>query len=294
MNKRFHFLSKLSILYYLSILLIFTLLFNACNQKNETPNKNDSTFDNIIKNKEIRCGYVIYPPGCIKDPNTGKLTGIFIDALNEAGKNLGIKISWVEEVGWGSMIEGLNTHRYDIIGSPVWANATRAKVADFTIPLFYSGIGVIVRKNDNRFNNLSNINNKNIKIATIDGEMSDIIANSQFPLAQKVSLPQLSDVSQVLLNVAEGKADVAFVEPYFLNEYLKNNSDNLKNIAIQNPIRVFPNTMMIRQGDFKLKAMLNTALRELINNGFIDRLIDKYQSRPNELYKVALPYQAEK
>ena len=49
------------------------------------------------------------------------------------------------------MIEGLRADRYDLIGSQVWANSSRAKQADFTVPLFYSGIGIYVRADDSRF-----------------------------------------------------------------------------------------------------------------------------------------------
>jgi len=253
--------------------------------------KQESLYDRVIKSGTIRCGYVIYPPGSIKDPNTGKLSGIFVEALESAAQNLGLKVEWKEEVGWGSMIEGLQTDRYDMICSPVWANTTRGKLVDFSVPLFFSGIGVYARQDDNRFSSdLKAINSETIKIATIDGEMSDIIARSQFPKAQRVSLPQLSDVSQVLLNVAQKRADVTFVEPYFGYQYLRNNPGTVKNFTPQKPVRVFGNTMMFKRGQTEFKSMLDIALLELINSGFVDELLDKYETFPGAFYRDAHPY----
>jgi len=255
--------------------------------------KTETLYERVIKAGKIRCGYVIYPPGSIKDPNTGKLSGIFVESLEAAAQNLGLKIEWKEEVGWGSMIEGLETDRYDMICSPVWANTTRGKLVDFSIPLFYSGIGIYVRQDENRFTGtLKAINSEAVKIATIDGEMSDIIARSQFPKAQRVSLPQLSDVSQILLNVAQRRADVTFAEPYFGYQFLKNNPGTVKNLAIQKPVRVFGNTMMFKRGQVEFKAMLDTALQELLNSGFVDELLDKYETFPGAFYRGAYPYRA--
>ena len=120
------------------------------------------------------------------------------------------------------MIEGLNTGRYDLVPCALWPTTARARYATFSQPLFYSGVGVYVRADDNRFaGNLSRINDPSVKIATIDGEMAAAIAKTDFPRATEVALPQLSEIATMLLNVKEGKADVTFVEKYFAYEFMK-------------------------------------------------------------------------
>lgn len=254
-----------------------------------------SAYDRILQQGTIRCGYVQYPPGCIKNPNTGQLTGVFVEALEEAGKNMGLKVEWAEEVGWGSMIEGLKADRYDLIGSQVWANSTRGKLVDFTVPLFFSGIGVYVRADDVRFDyDLSKINALDVRIATIDGEMSDIISKQDYPKAKTVSHPQLSDNSQILLDLVNNKADVTFVEPYVAELFLKNNPATVRNLATDRPIRIFPNSMMMRKGETQLKTMLDTALSELLNTGFVDQLMRKHVPQVGLFYPVAYPYRVER
>jgi len=251
----------------------------------------------LIQNRgTIRCGYVSNPPSCIINPNTGQVSGIFVEAFEAAAKNLGLKVEWTEEVGFGSMIEGLRNKRYDAVPCAIWPTAARAREADFTDPLFYSPVGVYVRKGDTRFlNNLSLINSADVKIATIDGEMAAVIARADFPSAERVELPQLSEISTMLLNVKEGKADVTFVELYFAEQFLKNNPGSIENIASNRPLRVFPNTVMLRSDQAALKAMLNTALRELVNLGTVDRLLTKYEPAPGTFYRIERAYrQSEK
>ena len=139
-------------------------------------------------------------------------------------------------------------------------------------------------------NNLKAINSETVTIATIDGEMAEAIARSDFPKAKTLELPQLSDIASMLLNVKSRKADVAFVELYFAHEFLKNNPGSIKNITPDKPIRVFPNTVLLPQNEFKLKSLLNTALEELINLGVINKLIDKYEPAPGTFYRAKASY----
>jgi polar amino acid transport system substrate-binding protein len=272
------------------LIVVVNLMLN-----DDSPNNNieatQTLQDKVLERGIIRAGYVVYPPGSIKDPNTGELSGIFIDAVEEAAMGLGLEVDWVEEVGWGTMIEGLVTNRYDIIGSPVWPTSSRAREADFTIPLTYSAVGVYVRSDDNRFNNnLNAINSPNVKIATIDGEMSSILADTKFPQADTFSLPQLSSVAEMLLNVRQRKADVAFIEAYFGDQFLLNNPGTVKNIATDKPIRIVGNTLVVKKGELDLVSMLNTALTELLNNGRIDELVEEYKV-PQSFYPVAQPFE---
>jgi ABC-type amino acid transport substrate-binding protein len=247
----------------------------------------------VLERGEIRVGYVVYPPGLIKDPNTGQLSGIFYDTLEAAGKNLGLKINWVEEAGWSTMIEGLDAGRYDMIGSPVWPNSTRAKSVDFSLPLSYSTVSAYVKTGDIRFKEIKDADRESITIATIDGEMSSFIAKETFPKAKTISLPQDTQVSQLLLDVTAGKADITFVETAIAEEFLTKNPGSIINITPTNPLRSFGNTMLVPKGEVEFQSTLNSALEELHNNGTTDVLISKYETYPNSFKRVAKPFEAQ-
>jgi polar amino acid transport system substrate-binding protein len=275
--------------------LIFFLLisfFSSCSNEIKNDKKSINLYQKVLSSNVIKCGYITTPLYCIKDPNSGKIYGIFPEILDKASENLGLKIEWTEEVGWGTMIEGLLNNRYDIIGSAVLATTNRGKQADFSIPLLYGGLGVFVRENDNRFNSdLNLINNGNIRVATIDGEISEIVAKDEFPNSKFVSNPQLTDWSKLFLDIVSNKADVVVVEPFIAKLFLKNSPNTIKNISENKPIRVFPLCMMFNKGQEEFKSMLNVALLELINSGYVDKIIDKYEKdTPGVLYRVNYPY----
>ena len=279
------------------LIALSTLLVTACTQSSiQRTGTTDSVYDRVMQSGKIRCGYVVYNPGCLKDPNTGKLSGIGIDTIEMVAKNLGLKVEWTEEVGWGSMLEGLQNNRYDMIATPIWTNSNRARLVDFSKPIYYSPINVWVRPGDKRFSgvNLISLNSPDRVIATVDGETAEVIANEDFPQARKLSLPQLSGVEQVLLNVSSGKDDASFEEPAVAKQFLQHNPGAIEVLPMDRPIRVFPNCWMFRRGQLEFKDMIDTALSQLINSGAVDKTIQKYEKFPGTLYRVALPYQPPK
>ena len=257
------------------------------------PKGDSNLYDRVMKSGKIRSAYGVYAPGCIKDLNTGKLSGIGVEALELVAKKLGLSIDWTEEVSWGSMIEGLQTGRYDIIVTPIWTQASRARLAGFSRPLYFSPLFAYVKFGDKRLNanNLASINSPRFTIATLDGATAQSITNEDFPRARQVSLPQQTDVSQLLLTVSTGKADLTFTEPADAIRFLKYNPASLQQVPTPRPVRVFPNCWMFARGQYEFKMMLDTVLDEIINSGAMEKIIRKYEPVPNSLYRVALPYQ---
>jgi polar amino acid transport system substrate-binding protein len=270
---------------------VITLIISFVGVRLFVPNsatKSGDLAQKVLANKEIRVGYIAYPPGLIKDPNTGQLSGIFYDALNEAGKKLGVKVTWAGETTWGTMLEDVNSGKFDMIGSPVWQSAARGTQVDFSRPLMYSVIAIFARPNDHRFDNSYDaINSPDVTISIIDGELAQSIAKEKFPKAKVLSLPQTADVSQNYLNVASGKADVVIEEIPTANDYLRNNPGSIRNVQPSNPLTINGNTMLIPQNQMAFKEMLNTALGEELNSGYIDTLIKKYETSKNSFYPPA-------
>jgi ABC-type amino acid transport substrate-binding protein len=282
-------MKQLKILTLLFIVLIFITACNTGNNNTETK-KELTKYEKILKAGKIRVGYVNYPPSFIVNPD-GSFSGIFFETMEEIGKNLGIKVDYAEEETWDGMIESIKTGRVDMVCTGIWPTTERGKFVDFATPLFYSVVKAYTYGGNNKFdNNLSKINSPNVTIATIDGEMSSIIADMDFPKAKRDMITQLTGVSQVLMEIKTKKADVAFVEPAIALEFAAKNPNTIKEVKGVKPLRVFPNSMMLPKREEDLKSTINIATQELINNGFVDKVIHKYEKFPNSYYSVQLPY----
>ncbi len=252
----------------------------------------ESTYQRVVRTGEIRCAYAPYAPALMKDPNTGAFSGIFYEIMTEVGHRLNVKINWVEEVGYGVIPEGFVTDRYDAFCNTVWPTAERSRGGAFTIPLYYSGADVFVRVDDHRFDNdLSKLDDPSIRFAGKDGDVSSAFAKSSFPKATITSIEALDDTTQLLEDIVHNKADAVINEPTLLFLYLEKNPNTLRDLTFGHPIRVSPNTIMIKPDQYQFKVMMDTALQELINDGFVEKILTKYD-KYHVFLRVAKPYVA--
>jgi ABC-type amino acid transport substrate-binding protein len=256
------------------------------------PQLTTPVLERVLKTSTIRASYAVAAPLRMKDPNTGQLSGVGVDILNEVGRRLGLKVAWVEETGWGALFEGLNSDRYDIFGAGVWRNGSRGRAAFFTEPILYNVIKVWGHPGEKRFPSLQSINAANVRIATQDGGMDSLIATSDFPRASQISVPQISNYSEVLLNVTTGKADITLGDPTLVGAFLATNPGTLVELFPNQPLRVFPVCFPIKMGAADFKSMIDSALIEMQGDGAIDKILTKYEKHSGDFYRVQVPYQA--
>ena len=276
-----------------SLLIICCVLVASCNWgTGDGTAARESAYARVMRTGQLRVGYISYPPSFQKDPNSGEYSGIFHEVLQEAAREMGVKVDYVEEVAWGTMIESVESGRVDLVCTGIWPTGARARRAEFSNPIYFSAIKAYVRADDARFDGrIGAIDDSQVRIATIDGEMTSVIARSSYPRAATVSYPQTADISQMLLEVVSNKADVTFVETAVGEAFAAKNPGKIRAVASVAPVRVFPNVMMVAKGEFELLSLLNVTLGQLANDGSTDRAISRYETHPGSFRRVSLPYQ---
>lgn len=236
-----------------------------------------STLERVLKTGTIRCGYFTWPPYITKDPNTGKLSGINYDIMEAIGKNLGLKIDWVAEVGVGDVVASLNTNKFDVMCATVWPSPGRTQNLTLSLPTFYDEVHAFVRADDKRFDgDLSKADKKEIKVSGIDGDYSQDLAKEKLPNATQAMLAQTASGSEILLQVASKKADIAFTDAAMVDEFMKNSPGTLREVAGIGPVRYYGETIAVKRGEFQLKNMIDTSIMQLTNDGVISGFTKKY------------------
>jgi len=270
-----------------SLLLAFSLGKNV--PAREVP---ANLYSQIQSHGVIRAAYAVGAPLFIVDPNTGNKSGIFYDIVNEAAARLGLKVNWNEEVGYGQMIEGLQAGRYDLVGSGIWINADRARSADFTIPLYYDAVYAYAKVGDERFGpHLEQLNSSTYRISTMDGELGATIAQTDFPKAQTLQLPQSADFTQMILNVVNKKADITFLSSAAARAYQAANPGQIVAVDPTSPLRIFPNAIMLPQGQYELRQALDNTLEGMLDDGTINKILARYEKMPGSFLRIAPPYE---
>ena len=287
-------MSKLS-QFFLTLVMAVAVAWGAVHfypgHQTETAAK-EPVYARVMRTGILRCGYLIYPPETIKDPNTGKLSGFIVEITEEAARQLGWKVEWTAEVGFQDMFEGLKTGRYDALCVGIYEKPDRAKQAMFTIPIDYGVTYTVVRADDTRFDaSLDLINDPKIKIAQIDGEISQVIAHEVFPKAEPYALSSLSDISLIAEAVADRKADIGFMTIANARTYMEHNPGKLK-VLRKIPSRVYPSGLMaLPNGEYGLKYLIDATTRDLLESHFVERTIRKYEPKLETYLMLAKPYE---
>ncbi|MDX2028323.1 MAG: transporter substrate-binding domain-containing protein [Alphaproteobacteria bacterium] len=252
----------------------------------------ENTYDRVMRTQTLRCGYAVWTPFLLKDPNTGKLSGLFYDYTQALGEILGLKIEWTEEVSWGEFPAALDAGRIDAMCGGAYPNAARARVIDFVRPILYQPIYVYARAGDTRFDhNHSIINDASITLTAVEGSMVGRVAVTDFPKAKAIMLPELTSLAETFVNVASRKADVTVSNSATAEEYMANNPGKMRRVAGK-PLHLAWNSIAIPGGQYRFRQMLDIATEELIANGQIETIIAKHEKFPDTLLRPALPYRS--
>jgi ABC-type amino acid transport substrate-binding protein len=256
----------------------------------------ESVYDRVMRTGTIRCGYGVWAPALIKDPNTGQISGTFHDYVEAMGKALNLKIEWTEEVAWGDYIAGLTNDRFDAYCTEVALNAERARQVDFLTPIMYLAGEIYVKAGDTRFDgHPEKLNSPDIKLTTVEGDVYAKISNREFPLAKKLELPQLATTADIFSSVADGKADALITQSDSGADFMKNNPGKIRKVKLDGgPFRASPVSISIKGGEYRFQRMLDIATVEMLSNGTIKSILDKYDPNRTGAIDTAATYKVAK
>ncbi len=265
----------------LVVAILFSSLLTATlirGDAGNSPKLSESAYQRILRTGTIRCGYWAWPPFLVVDPNTKNMIGPTYDYMQAVGKTLGLKIEWVMEIGVGELVAALDSNRFDVMCMTVWPEEARLKNTLISKPVFYSAVYPTVRANDNRFDNdLDTLSKPSVHVAVIDADTSLSIAQNKLPNAKLVSLPQMSDSSQLMQSLIANKADVTFLDEGVVYDFNKTNNSKLKLITAFGPAKVFPEVFMVKRGEMELKTLLDAAIDTLESDSYAAKILKPYR-----------------
>jgi ABC-type amino acid transport substrate-binding protein len=226
----------------------------------------------------IRCGYISYPPYLIKDANTGAMSGLSYEYMVALAREMGVKVEWAEEVGWGNFYEGLDTNRYDMFCVPVWQSGQRASIALLSRTVYFNSLYAFARADDNRFDSgFEAVNHETVSVTAVDSDITMAIANQKFPNARKLAVPQNADGAAMITNVATRKADILLDNYDNVIRYNQNAQVKLKAIADGKPVRLFGNVYALKKGELQFKAALDASIETINTDGTASAILSKYK-----------------
>ena len=263
-----------------TIIMSCTLIFLGGCERGSHSNAQYShhpVLDHIKETQTLRCGYATWAPLFTVDANTKQMSGLFYDVVEEAAKRLNIKVKWTEEVGWGTAAESVKNGRIDAVCSGFWINSTRAQFVDFSTPIIYSVAYVWVRSDANYpAKSMEELNTPSFSFGYLDGSADVKITQARFPKAKGYSMPELTPLPDVLAGLAAKKYDALGYDDATMSDYLKTHPGVFKKLFPDQSLAIYPTVLMLPAGEVQLKAMIDNTLREMLYDGTMANIVNKY------------------
>lgn len=247
-----------------------------------------SAYDQVIAKNEIVCGVIPWAPYREYDVKTGEWKGFSIDIYRKAFSTLDMKVTFKELV-LGNQLQDLNSGRVDAICDDGPWTMSAGKFIEYSDPVYFSVVYPYVRKDESRFKSRADLNSKNVRFTGVDGDLSSDLVHRLFPGASFSSMPGNTDVSQLFLNVATKKADVAIVDPAAFEAYEKANPGQLKLLFKDAPLGRYKTVISVKKGDSKMLGLVNQAIDNALAFGLVDEVLDNFDPKHEKLMRVRSP-----
>lgn len=198
------------------------------------------------------------------------LAGYDISLAQYIANYLHLKLDIIP-MDFDGVIMELSAGNVDIGVSGLAPDPKRADSMDFS-DIYYSGKQslVTVKKNQNKWKQLSDLNQANTSIGVQTGSVQQDLATKNTPKADIVKLAKVTDIISELLS---GKLDAGYVSTDVAKFY-QNNYPNLY-IAFDVPYKYKGSAVGVTKGNKALLDGVNRAIAVALKDGSMDKFVAK-------------------
>lgn len=202
------------------------------------------------------------PPHGFKNPQSNRLEGIMVDVAAAVARQLQVPDKLVD-VPFSGLIPTLTSGRADLLSAALFITEERAKVLDFSAPVYEWGEGIVVSERATR---------RYAKFADLQGQRIGVLVDSvQFNMAKDMPDTKVStyqDYATLLADVRAGRIDLGIVDPPSIIHQIK--SKGIPGVKLDTgyqPQRKWQVGMAVQKGNTALLDAVNKALAEIKRNG---------------------------
>ncbi len=195
--------------------------------------------------------------------------GIDVEIAGELAKKLGMELE-IQDVEFDSIIAGVQSGKYDMGMAGMTVNEKRKKSVDFT-DTYATGIQSIIVKEDSDIKSVDDLSDK-VKFGAQQGTTGHIYASDDFGEDAVTAFNKGADAVQALKT---GKVDCVIIDNEPAKSFVAAN-EGLKILDTEYVQEDY--AICVAKNNTELRDKLNKALKELKEDGTIDKIVAKYIS----------------
>ena len=236
------------------------LAMAACGEQPQTP---DDTQEPAVLHMATEG---TFPPYEYYD--NGQLVGIDIEVAGAIAEKLGMKLE-TTDIAFESIIPGVQAGKYDIGMAGVTVSEDRLQQVNFS-DSYATGVQVVIVKEGGKVQSLDDM--ADAIIGTQSGTTGFIYASSDFGDDHVKSFTKTTDAVEALKN---GQVDCVLLDNAPAEALVDANPDAGLSI-LETAYTVEDYAIAINKENTDLQAKINAALAELVADGTLQSIIDKY------------------
>jgi polar amino acid transport system substrate-binding protein len=254
-------------LFIISLLVIGILA--ACGTS--TKEDNDTTTGSGTEEKKVlkMATSADYPPFEYVDTTKGsEIIGFDIDLANALAEKTGYELE-IQDMDFNSLIPALQAKQIDLVLSGMTPTPERAKNVDFT-DIYYSANHMIVSLKDKEIKSIEELEGK-----TIGVQLGSIQEEKAKGISEQVDLKieNRNKISDLVQELKSGRIDAAIIEDLVANGYFEKDQA-LTGFTL--PSEEQAGSAVAFQKDSAITKEFNDALKEMKENGELDKLVVKW------------------
>ncbi len=213
-----------------------------------------------------------FPPYEFYDDETGEIVGIDAEVAAAICEKLGCELEIVD-MDFTAIIPAVTTGKVDFGMAGMTVNEERLQSVDFTIS-YATGIQSVIVPEDSAITSVDDLfaEGANHKVGVQEGTTGDIFCSGDIEDAGLGSIERYKNGTDAVLALTSGKVDCVVID----NEPAKNYVAANEGLTILDTSYAEEDYAIALAKDSELTEKINAALEELIADGTVKAIIDKY------------------
>ena len=213
---------------------------------------NASALDDILERGTLRVGISEFVPWAMPAKRGGHV-GHDVDLGIKIAKDMGVRAEF-KVYEWKDIIPALEAGEVDMIAAGIVVTPQRALRITFTQPVAMSGAGMATNTHMTRdIENLEQLNDPDIVIATITDTFTEGVARSIFDKAEIHSHGNKNDAEKEIL---EGRAH-AYISSLPAVQFLAMNNSDAIDVPMSDPLVGWAEALAVQKGEQQFLNFLN-------------------------------------
>ena len=213
-----------------------------------------------------------FPPYEFYDDETGEIVGIDAEVAAAICEKLGYELEIVD-MDFDAIIPAVTTGKIDFGMAGMTVTEERLQSVDFTTS-YATGIQSVIVKEDSEITSVDDLfaEGANHKIGVQQGTTGDIYCSGDIEEAGLGTIERYKNGTDAVLALTSGKVDCVVIDNQPALKYVEAN-EGLKILDTEYAVEDYAIALA---KDSELTEKINAALEELIADGTVQAIIDKY------------------